>query len=146
MMSDSGKWLVYTDGGSRGNPGPSAIGVVIYDEKGVELWAVGKYIGEGTNNEAEYSAIESALEWLRKNAAKWQKEGVKIGFRLDSKLVVEQLLGNWKIKEPRMRVLWERCRKIMAELEVGRDIKHIPREENKRADELVNEALDKELS
>lgn len=129
---------VYTDGGARGNPGPAAIGVVIKkkDEKGKEkVIEVSKRIGETTNNVAEYTAVVEALRVLKSSYG-------TIDFFLDSTLVVNQLNGNFKVKDPALRELLMKVR--LLEQEVGGIVSYhyIPREQNGRADFLVNRALD----
>ncbi len=130
---------LYTDGGSRGNPGPAAVGAVLKTEKGEILKEKGKYIGKATNNEAEYQALIEGL----KLAQKYNPERL-ICF-LDSNLVVNQINGNWKIKKAHLRKLVFKVREEMAQLLGSRVIfRHIPREENKEADTLLNNALNAE--
>ena len=148
-MAKEEKFLkIFTDGGSRGNPGESATGVVIYDQDEKLIWERGEYAGKGTNNEAEYLALSRALDWLVECKREgWQACQVdKVFFYLDSKLVVEQMNDNWKVKEPRMRVLKEQCQQRVAEIGLEVVFQHIAREKNKRADELVNQALDLHLA
>jgi ribonuclease HI len=130
---------IYTDGGARGNPGPAAIGVAIEgDGKPLAQW--GECMGVATNNEAEYLAFQKSLEWVVEHAPTLQAE--HISWKLDSKLVVEQLQKRWKIKEPRMlqaaRAIWA----LQEQLHVPFSITHVPRAENAVADGLVNQALD----
>lgn len=128
--------VIYTDGGARGNPGPAGAGAVI--KKGEETVAtIKKFLGEKqTNNWAEYEAVSLALQ-----KAKELGLTEDIEFRLDSKLVVEQLLGNWKIKEASLK---PQVAKIKAQLAGFGRVRfcHVPREENAEADALVNEAID----
>ncbi len=133
------KLILYTDGGARGNPGPAAIGAVIYNEGGQELKRVGKYLGETTNNQAEYKALIEAL-----------KQAVILGgerlvCNLDSELVVRQLQGQYKVKEPTLKPLAEEALRLSAKF-IQVQFVHIPREKNKLADQLVNEVLDQELA
>jgi ribonuclease H / adenosylcobalamin/alpha-ribazole phosphatase len=128
--------VIYTDGGARGNPGPAGAGVVIqHDGTSTE---VKKYLGPiQTNNWAEYEAVVIALE----KAKELGLSGSDIEFRLDSKLVVEQLMGNWKIKEPSLKPQVAKVRALLPDF--GRiTFTYVPRAENKEADRLVNEALD----
>ncbi|MFA7253418.1 MAG: ribonuclease HI family protein [Patescibacteria group bacterium] len=138
---------INTDGGSRGNPGPAAIGVVFTDDDGEEIYCCQKFIGRGTNNEAEYQAIITALEVLLKS--KWfvenNSDSHNVICRLDSKLVVEQINGNWKIKQDHIAVFIKTIRELIARMKLRISFIHIPREQNKRADCLVNLALDEEL-
>lgn len=130
---------IFTDGGSRGNPGAAAIGVVV--KNGVEvLYEAGKTIGVATNNEAEYQAILLSLEWLKTTDLAPQIQ--TITWKLDSKLVVEQLNKRWKIKEPRMREFAQKAWLDLGMLPITFKITHIPREQNAAADALVNQALD----
>ena len=129
------KVIVYTDGGSRGNPGPSATGIVIKDTKGKILAAYGEYLGTQTNNFAEYSAIISALRKAKELGA---DEVVCI---TDSKLVAEQLNGNWKVKEPTIQKLFVQAYNAMQPFATV-SVRHVLREENKEADAEVNKVLD----
>jgi ribonuclease HI len=130
------KVKIYTDGGARGNPGPAATGIVIKNEQGDLLASYGEYLGEQTNNFAEYSGIISALQ-------KASDLGVsEAECFLDSKLVVEQLNGKWKIKEPTLQKLFVKAYNASAKLKKV-TYKHIYREDNKEADALVNQTLDK---
>jgi len=130
--------IIHTDGGARGNPGPAAIGVVI-EHDGKKITEFGKTIGETTNNVAEYTAVIEALGWIKSHC---QKETNQIHFYLDSTLVVNQLNGLFKVKDARLRDLLSKAR--IVEQEIGGVIMYfaIPREQNKRADMLVNYALD----
>ena len=130
--------IVYTDGGSRGNPGPAAIGFYITDDKGNELAKYGKKIGLATNNSAEYLAVISALEWLKLNRELQTKS---VRFFLDSKLIVNQLNGIFKIKEARLRNLIVKIRQLEREIGINIFYSYIPREKNKIADNLVNHSF-----
>jgi len=132
---------IFTDGGSRGNPGPAAIGVYIIDDKGNKLAAIGKRIGEATNNTAEYKAVLEALAWLIENKQNLQ-ENAKIAFFLDSQLVYSQIKGIFKVKSESIRELIFTVREKQAQLALPLEWNHIPREKNKMADEMVNLALD----
>lgn len=128
---------VFTDGGARGNPGPAGAGVVIVHD-GVLLAEVKKYLGEKrTNNWAEYEAVILALQKLRELGF----EGETIEFKLDSLLVVEQINGKWKVKEPTLKPQVARVRELLKNFG-SYSFTHIPREENAEADALVNEVLD----
>mgnify|MGYP003395403311 CR=1 FL=1 len=130
---------MFSDGGARNNPGPSGIGVVVYkdEQKVLEL---AEYLGEQTNNWAEYQGVIRGLEKLIEQGL--QEEQVEV--RMDSKLVVEQLLGHWKIKEPGLQEQARRA-KILMQSFPALDFTHIPREKNKEADRLVNLAIDRAL-
>jgi ribonuclease HI len=130
---------IFTDGGSRGNPGPAGIGVSVVNKKVKEIYFYGEAIGTATNNEAEYQAFLHSVEWL----VRQDLESVEqVAWKLDSKLVVEQLLKNWKVKDDRMKVFAEKIWQLLEQLSTPFTISHVPRAENKRADELVNQALD----
>ena len=139
---------IYCDGGSRGNPGPAAIGVVIEQEVGSLKSGAkeySKYIGETTNNEAEYQAVIFGLKKLKHLIGGEKAEKAKVEIKIDSELVVNQLSGVYKIKEktliPFFIEIWN------LKIDFG-EIKftHIPREENKKADWLVNRELDSQNS
>jgi len=131
---------IFTDGGSRGNPGPAAIGVWAQDEQKKQLFQASVYIGQATNNIAEYQALITSAELLLERFSTLNPE--KISWFLDSKLVVEQLNKKWKIKQEHIQVLAEQAWKLLNQLAVPYTINHIPREKNKMADSLVNQALD----
>lgn len=138
------KIFINTDGGSRGNPGSAAVGVVFCDADGKEMHSYMECIGTATNNEAEYAAIIKALEILKKS--KWFLEnniaGKEVVCRLDSQLVVEQINGNYKVKQDHLKVFITRIQQLVSDLHLNISFVHIPREENKLADKLVNKALD----
>lgn len=127
--------IIYTDGGSRGNPGPSASGYVIQDDKERPLYQDGKYLGVTTNNQAEYQAVKLALEKALELGAK------HLSFRLDSQLVVNQLNGVYQIKN---RDLWPIHQSIMVLMNKFQKVSftHVRREFNKDADAMVNKILD----
>ena len=129
------KARLYTDGGSRGNPGPAAYGYVLEAEDGTELASEGKAIGEGTNNVAEYSALLAGL-------ARAHRFGVKeLEVVSDSELLVKQMRGEYKVKNRDLRELSAEAGRLGRK--VGKvKYKAVRREHNSRADELVNEALD----
>lgn len=137
------KYVVFTDGGARGNPGPAAIGVVIKDGDGIlTIKSYGESIGKGTNNEAEYKAVILALQKLKALLGKKKLKEVLVEVNMDSELVMRQLNGEYKIEEERLFPLFIKVWNL--KMDFG-EIKftHIPREKNKEADRLVNEALDK---
>lgn len=136
------KYFIHTDGGARGNPGPGAVGAVIKTENGQLLFEISRKIGKTTNNIAEYTAVVATLEWLRDNQEGGNRQEAIVQFYLDSKLVVNQLNGLYKVKENHLRELILKVRGL--EQEVGGRIYYslIPREKNFEADRLVNKALD----
>ena len=128
--------ILEADGGSRGNPGPAAYGAVVRDAvTGVVLAELAAGVGIQTNNVAEYRGAIAGLEWIRDNVP-----GATVEVRLDSKLVVEQMSGRWKIKHPAMRELALHLRGVLPAGQVG--YTWVPRDANGHADGLVNEALD----
>jgi len=129
------KTIVYADGGSRNNPGPSALGVVVTDDKGKILKEYSRYLGEATNNQAEYEAVIFALQKAK------QLKYKNIELRVDSELIGKQLLGKYKIKDADLQPLFIKAWNLRLDFEKV-DIKIIPREQNKKADKLVNQELD----
>ena len=133
------KITIYTDGGSRNNPGKSALGVYFPDfEK-----EYSEYLGIGTNNEAEYRAVMFALRKAKQLIGVGNVNNTEVEIRADSQLVVRQLNGEYKVKEPRLRDFFVEIKNL------AQDYKkviftYIPREENKRADAMVNKELDKQ--
>ena len=134
----SEKLVIYTDGGARNNPGPAGAGAVIIDG-GAVVSEIKKFLGEKqTNNWAEYEAVYLALTDAKNRG--FANRAVEV--RLDSKLIAEQLMGNWKIKEPTLKPQWAKVRALIFESFPQITFVHIPREENGEADRLVNEAVD----
>ena len=126
---------VFCDGASRSNPGDASIGVsILFDGK--EVHAISKKIGIATNNEAEYQALIDGLNFCIDNSIK------EIGVFLDSNLVVEQVNKNYKVKAENLKVLNSKVDELIEEFNFI-EINHVYREENKRADQLANMALDK---
>lgn len=130
------KIIIYTDGGSRGNPGKSAIGVVIKDR------TYSKYLGIKTNNEAEYEAIIFALKKIKQILGNKKSKEMELEIRFDSKLVANQLNGNYKIKEQRLYPLFIEIWNLKQDFKKV-EFKNISRQENKLADKLVNLELNK---
>jgi ribonuclease HI len=134
-LADYKHLKVYFDGGSRGNPGPSAIGAVIYDDKDERVGELSEYIGKYTNNVAEYIALEKVLEYI-------EKLGIKeIILLTDSTLVHNQIKKLWKIKDKKILDIYIRLTEKLSMYDKV-DLRLIPREENREADKLVNKALD----
>ncbi len=129
--------IVHADGGSRGNPGPAAIGVVITTPTGVLLYEKGAVIGHATNNQAEYRALIHAFGAAREFAP------TAIDVRLDSQLVVEQMQGNYRVRSAHIKPLWEQALAGAAALGSQITYTHVQRRLNSHADRLVNEALDR---
>jgi ribonuclease HI len=136
-MNDKFEFLkIYFDGGSRGNPGPSAIGAVVYDQDDKKVGQVSEYIGKHTNNIAEYISLEKVLEYISRF------ETSRIILLTDSKLVHHQIKKIWKIKDKKILDIYLKLTKRLSDYSTV-DLRLIPREENAEADKLVNEALDR---
>ena len=128
------------DGGSRSNPGPAASAFAVW--QGTDLiYRQGLFLGIATNNQAEYKAVIASLQWL----AAQDRLPDKVTWKLDSMLVVEQIIGNWKVKDYKLRFLRDKCRELLAEIfpdSSAYQFMYIPRAQNVVADALVNETLD----
>jgi ribonuclease HI len=127
-------YTIYTDGACRGNPGPSGAGGVILDSSGVVVAEIKEYLGIATNNVAEYQALRLTLE----HAILLEIKNVSVF--MDSKLVVEQMLGNWQIKNNVLREIHEQIRDLIANFDTI-SFTHVYRNFNKHADRLANEAI-----
>lgn len=137
----TGELSIFTDGGARGNPGPAAIGVVIYH--GTEVVAkLGAYIGKTTNNVAEYRGVLAAYDYLLSH----DMHPSRIAFYLDSLLVAEQLKGVYKTKKEDLKELLHQVKVGERKIKAHITYTHIRREKNQVADALVNKALDSQLS
>lgn len=141
-MAKEEKIIVYTDGGSRGNPGPSGIGVVIANGRGKAIKKYSRVIGNRTNNEAEYEAVIFALQKIKHLFGKQKARDLNIEVLMDSELVARQLGGKYKIIEEKLFPLFIKVWNLRMDL---RKISfgEIPREKNKEADRLANEAMNK---
>jgi len=137
------KMIVYTDGGSRGNPGPAGIGVAVMDGAGNLSKSYSKFLGRKTNNEAEYEAVIFALEKIRSLFGKEKSKKMEVDMRMDSQLVVRQLNGEYKIENERLAPLFIRIWNLKLDFNKV-NFTHVPREQNKEADRLANEAMDGE--
>jgi ribonuclease HI len=133
----SDKLTIYCDGGSRGNPGPAAIGIVVRNGHHKLVASISKKIGAATNNVAEYNAVIAALNWVLEH-----EKGADLEFYLDSELVVRQLKGEYKIKDSKLKELFYIVREKILQLDKEPSFIHIPRSKNSEADMLVNKALD----
>ena len=138
------KVIVHTDGGSRGNPGPAAIGVVLSTPEGAVIKEYGERLeGLLTNNEAEYEAVIFALKKLKALFGKEKTKGLSVEFRVDSELIAKQLQGLYKVEDERMQRLYMQVHNLT--FDFGKiTFTTVPREKNARADRLLNEALDEE--
>lgn len=132
---------IYTDGGSRGNPGPAAYGVYIENDQGKTIAEIGKTIGIATNNVAEYKAVLAAFDWLLENKDTIGDKEI-ISFYFDSLLVYSQIIGVYRIKNAALRELLFSIREKQAQISKEIRYFHIPREQNTKADMQVNKALD----
>ncbi len=130
------KLIVHTDGGARGNPGPAAIGVVIKDATGTTLLKVSSSIGRATNNQAEYTALVTALQEAKRLGAE------HVDIRTDSQLMAEQIRGSYRVRNANIRPLFEEVRKSLAAFK-SYGVVYVPRERNTEADALANEALNR---
>ncbi len=135
------KITIHTDGGSRGNPGPAAVGVVIEGLTGTHEY--GEYIGETTNNEAEYRAVIFALKKLKSLIGSDKSKESLVEFALDSELVVKQLNKEYKLKDKNIQNFFIEIWNLTFDFG-DVTFRHIPREENTEADRIVNQVLDRE--
>src|SRR3989344_3827081 len=142
-MIHNSKFIIYTDGGARGNPGPAGIGVVI---KGLaEIKKYSEYIGQATNNEAEYQAVIFALKKLKQLIGKEKAKTSSVQFLVDSELLERQMNGHYKIEQPHIQKFFIEIWNLKVNYGAV-TFKHVPREKNREADRMVNAALDKELN
>jgi ribonuclease HI len=136
------RFTIYADGGARGNPGPSGSGAVVRDEEGHTVATVSKFLGHQTNNFAEYEAVICAFEALLKLVPENKWKSTEVTVRMDSMLVVRQMRGEWKVKHPNMKPQYGRLIALVAQLR-SVSFHHVYREDNKDADALANEAMDR---
>ena len=127
--------IVYTDGASRGNPGPASSGIVFYDQDENELYCFGEYLGEQTNNYAEYTAVKKAIEIAAENKVE------ELVLRSDSQLLVRQILGEYKVKSSGLKPIYLECMDLIKKIKTFK-VEHVRREFNKKADEIANDVLD----
>ncbi len=128
--------MAHIDGGARGNPGPAGYGVVLEDESGRPVAALSKYLGRQTNNYAEYSGLLAALQYALQHGYKAMK------VFSDSELLVRQLKGIYKVRNEGLRPLYQEAKVLIRRLEWF-EIEHVRREQNREADRLANQAMDK---
>ncbi|HSS92433.1 MAG TPA: ribonuclease HI family protein [Candidatus Dormibacteraeota bacterium] len=126
---------MFTDGASRGNPGPAGVGVVIEDDQGMRLRGLHRWLGVTTNNEAEYRALIDGLKAVKE----WKPDRLEV--YLDSKLVVEQVNGKWRIKAPELMPLHKEAKELIDQFPEVK-VCHVERAKNKGADALANKAID----
>ncbi len=132
------KYIIHTDGGARGNPGPAAIGCVVHDQDKNKKYTISRYIGNTTNNQAEYQALLAALEKA------YELQAADVECFLDSELVVKQMRGEYRIRDKNLSPLYLKIWNLTLKFN-SITFNHIPRSMNKEADTLVNQALDREL-
>lgn len=130
------KIIIYTDGGSRGNPGPAGIGVVLYNEKKERIAEISKYLGVTTNNQAEYTALIEGLKKAKDLGAK------EVAVFMDSELVVKQLKHEYKVKNKDLAPLFLQVYNLSLNFSKI-SFTHVYREHNSEADKLANEAMDR---
>lgn len=133
--TEAGWFTAHCDGGSRGNPGPSAYGAVIEDPDGRVVARLSQYLGRQTNNFAEYHGLLAVLAWATENHAR------RLRVVSDSELMVRQMSGRYKVSSPTLRPLWEEARRRAARLDEF-EMRHTLRAGNREADRLANEAMD----
>lgn len=134
-MPDTQEVVAYIDGGSRGNPGPAAYGVAVCNAQGARLASFSKFLGRATNNVAEYQGLLAALDYAI------ERGHTRLKVISDSELLARQITGQYKVKNPDLKILHERARRLIEQLD-SFSIQHVLREKNREADRLVNEALD----
>jgi len=135
MSQSDAVWRLFTDGASRGNPGPAGAGAALFDAAGLELAARSLALGHCTNNAAEYRALLLGLQTALELGC------LRLDIRLDSELIVRQLQGRYKVKHETLKPLFDEVRHLLGQLERW-SVAHVPRAENKRADQLANRGID----
>jgi ribonuclease HI len=136
------QFTIHADGGARGNPGPAGSGAMIRDESGKPVASVSKFLGHQTNNFAEYEAVILAFGELAKLVPEKERASTTVTIKLDSELIVKQMNGMYKVKHPVLKQQYARLREAK-DLFGAVAFTHIPREQNKDADALANEAMDR---
>ena len=134
------KIIIYTDGGARGNPGPAAAGAVILNAEGAVLKEISDYLGEQTNNVAEYEALVRVLHATH-NLFGEKLVHIDVEIRMDSELIVRQMQGRYKVKAPNLKDYFVQVQALLTHMPHHRFV-HVLREKNKHADMLVNRAID----
>src|SRR3954463_9253472 len=136
------RFTIYADGGARGNPGPAGAGAVVRDDEGKTVAEVSRFLGKQTNNFAEYEAVIGAFEELLKLVPEHLRKQTEVVVRMDSMLVVKQMMGEWKVKHPNIKPQYARLSPLTAKF--GRvTFGHVYREDNTDADALANLAMDR---
>jgi ribonuclease HI len=137
------QFTLYADGGSRGNPGPAGAGAVVFDSIGKRLIEVSDFLGVATNNVAEYEALIRGLKKLSEEYPPEFLEQTPLLIRMDSKLAIEQLKGNYKVKHPNLVPRYFEVKNTLSRHFPQVTFEHVRREFNKDADALANEAMDR---
>lgn len=137
------EFILYADGGARGNPGPAGAGAVVFDSMGKRVVEVADYLGVATNNVAEYEAVLRGLTKLSEFYPEGYFEHVPVAIRMDSKLVIEQLRGAYRVKHPNLVPKYLAVKNVIARSFPHITFAHVPREKNKDADALANKAMDR---
>lgn len=136
-------FTLYADGGARGNPGPAGAGSVVFDSMGKRAVEVSDYLGVATNNIAEYEAVIRGLKALIESYPEDVLKSTPLTIRMDSKLVIEQLKGNYKVKHPNLVPRHLELKNLLARSFGRVEFEHVYREDNKDADALANQAMDR---
>lgn len=136
-------FYAFTDGAARGNPGEAGIGVIIKDSSGAVTAVLKRYLGKTTNNQAEYAALLTLLEYLNTNET---LRCTTLVVHTDSELMARQVNGQYKVKDQGLKVMFEKVKLQLQKASFAWSIVHIPREKNKEADALANEAIDFKLT
>ncbi|HTN71973.1 MAG TPA: ribonuclease HI family protein [Methylomirabilota bacterium] len=138
MSEPENEWLLMVDGAARGNPGAAGCGAVICDENGAVVKELSRYLGHATNNVAEYEGLLMGLEALIGLGKK------RISIQSDSQLLVRQLNGEYRVKDEKLKLLFQRAMTLLRQFDTVH-IRHVPRELNKSADRLANQGIDDAL-
>ncbi len=134
-------FTIHADGGARGNPGPAGAGAIIHDAHGAVVARVSEFLDIRTNNYAEYEAVILAFEALTKLVSAEERESTEVKVMLDSELIVKQMTGEYKVKNPDLKIQKDRLAQVAAAFGTV-TFTHVPREQNTEADELANAAMD----
>lgn len=134
---------LFTDGGSRGNPGPAAAGVVVLDSDNEVVNTANRYLGEATNNQAEYRALILGLELVKKTYPHHSTQDISLNVYMDSELIVRHMLGEYKVRAIELLPLFTEAKTLAGQFGTI-DFIHVPREKNAQADALVNQCLDRQ--
>jgi ribonuclease HI len=135
-------FTIHADGGSRGNPGPAGAGAMIRDARGNSVASVSQFLGERTNNFAEYEAVILAFQTLARQVPAAKRSKTEVAVKMDSELVVKQMRGEYKVKSPLLKEQQARLARVAAPF-ASVSFSHVPREQNSDADALANEAMDR---